>query len=730
MMTEELVNEKPLPISSQSDSEKMRNRTTSSTCSDLVPITDDFTDRPKPAQPFDKEHVKKLMERWRSVARRAQREYIDPWEQFNIQEYPIIRAKRHRYSAIRKQWTEDFVEVRIHPEPFARGAMRECFRMKKLSSITGNNNWAHAQNYVAKRYMQNVDRRTLFDDVKLQMDAKLWAEEYNRYKPPKKIDIVQMCVLEMIDLPESPLYHLEHFIEGNYLKYNSNSGFVSKDARLTPQAFSHFTFERSGHQLMVVDIQGVGDLYTDPQIHTVVGTDYGDGNLGTRGMALFFRSHKCNYICHDMDLSEFELSENEHAELMRTRVTSASGTVYNRKRLTSENIIPVDNRISMEALRRVTVSISHETDSDSSDEHDDDCVCSDCIPEIEDLSDNVCDSEDARSVTSKSSKKSGSNHEEAAEHLRPRKVGFHDLKVIRPDSGHYDSLSIHSSLDAHSLNSSRITGETEREDFWKNARKMSIPANIAALRDVAALQQQEVQSHHFSVLGQIHIDLCRYHELGRFIEEENADANKKAGLATSSAQENKSADLGAINYDKESAVFHLDVARKCGVLEAVLTTANIALGMSHELLKDVTTDDLFGDDDGKENIDLEEFGADLMETAAEMGDKVAMLYMAKAYETGQNLGKSRHTDYKKAVDWYQRVAGFQDDDEENQSSSPMARHELLAKMAEMYKEGGYGLTQDFERAYNLFTEAADAAMEAMNGKLANKYYEKAEMCEY
>lgn len=49
---------------------------------------------------------------------------------------------------------------------------------------------------------------------------------------------------------------------------------------LCPQAFSHFTFERSGHQLIVVDIQGVGDLYTDPQIHTEKGTDFGDGNLG------------------------------------------------------------------------------------------------------------------------------------------------------------------------------------------------------------------------------------------------------------------------------------------------------------------------------------------------------------------------------------------------------------------------------------------------------------------
>ena len=32
--------------------------------------------------------------------------------------------------------------------------------------------------------------------------------------------------------------------------------------------------------MIVVDVQGVGDLYTDPQIHTANGCEYGEANLG------------------------------------------------------------------------------------------------------------------------------------------------------------------------------------------------------------------------------------------------------------------------------------------------------------------------------------------------------------------------------------------------------------------------------------------------------------------
>lgn len=44
-----------------------------------------------------------------------------------------------------------------------------------------------ASNYVSKCYMETVDRNIYFEDVRLQMEAKLWGEEYNRHRPPKQV---------------------------------------------------------------------------------------------------------------------------------------------------------------------------------------------------------------------------------------------------------------------------------------------------------------------------------------------------------------------------------------------------------------------------------------------------------------------------------------------------------------------------------------------------------------
>lgn len=68
---------------------------------------------------------------------------------------------------------------------------------KKLSTFC-TEDWKHSLNYVAKAYIEKVDRSVYFEDVKLQMDAKLWGEEFNRHNPPKKVHSVHCLAMSLL----------------------------------------------------------------------------------------------------------------------------------------------------------------------------------------------------------------------------------------------------------------------------------------------------------------------------------------------------------------------------------------------------------------------------------------------------------------------------------------------------------------------------------------------------
>jgi hypothetical protein len=57
------------------------------------------------------------------------RERSDPWEIFHLDELPVEKAIRHRYSALTKKWSTEEVVVKMDKKSFAAGAMRECYRM-------------------------------------------------------------------------------------------------------------------------------------------------------------------------------------------------------------------------------------------------------------------------------------------------------------------------------------------------------------------------------------------------------------------------------------------------------------------------------------------------------------------------------------------------------------------------------------------------------------------------
>lgn len=274
----------------------------------------DVTAEPESPVSSTGEPDEKLHSRWIKGVALAHGK-VDPWASRRIHRLPMEHCKRHRYDPHGESWVVDDVLVKMEVKPFAAGAMRECYAMKKLSTFCTSvfRDWKRAQNFVAKRYKKaGVPRPAYFTDAVMQMDAKLLGEEYNKTEPPKKVDMVQVAVVEFLERPSNPVYCIEQLIEGDYIKYNSNSGYVAAQddvLRHTPQAFSHFTFELTRGAKLCVDVQGVGDLYTDPQIHTLDATEYGDGNLGLRGMALFFRTHECNPLCMRLQLTPFARCE-------------------------------------------------------------------------------------------------------------------------------------------------------------------------------------------------------------------------------------------------------------------------------------------------------------------------------------------------------------------------------------------------------------------------------------
>ncbi|XP_069078638.1 transient receptor potential cation channel subfamily M member 7-like isoform X2 [Pleurodeles waltl] len=112
-------------------------------------------------------------------------------------------------------------------------------------------------------------------------------------------------------------FTVEEYIAGRFRKYNNNNGDENVPESMLEQtmlAFSHWTYEYTRGELLVLDLQGVGENLTDPSVIKAGETRsydmvFGPANLGEDAIKNFRSKHHCNSCCRKLKLPDLKRDE-------------------------------------------------------------------------------------------------------------------------------------------------------------------------------------------------------------------------------------------------------------------------------------------------------------------------------------------------------------------------------------------------------------------------------------
>ncbi|KAJ3571557.1 hypothetical protein NPX13_g5333 [Xylaria arbuscula] len=219
------------------------------------------------------------------------------------------------------------LEIQARSKPFGQGAMRTASYARTAAS----------NDHFVIKHFKTGDKglASMTEEMKGQALCKSFALEFNSLVDPKySLDFVVTAALQPL-LGSGASISIEPFIDGAYVKYNSNGAYVNEDLPDDPcnqaaQAFSHFTFERSWGRFLVCDLQGVGNMLTDPSIQTKDEERFKlcDGNMNSEGFKFFFSTHVCNAICRKLRLKSTGLMLIEEKFEFREEWPGVRSRVY------------------------------------------------------------------------------------------------------------------------------------------------------------------------------------------------------------------------------------------------------------------------------------------------------------------------------------------------------------------------------------------------------------------
>ena len=197
------------------------------------------------------------------------------------------------------------MKVKIAKQPFAEGAQKIVYHgfdeQNKTHIVLKQSRWTDERSNCIERCLEAVQIHAVADS---------FSAEFNRERPDDayEIQFSKVGVMQVTSKNQHQFFTYETYLqESEYKKFDTNFYCLPGQTKeldnipsATCQAFSHYTWEKSGKKLIVCDLQGViarSKLkLTDPVIH------YTHVNLGITGIEQFFKTHKCNNFCRKLKL--------------------------------------------------------------------------------------------------------------------------------------------------------------------------------------------------------------------------------------------------------------------------------------------------------------------------------------------------------------------------------------------------------------------------------------------
>uniref|UniRef100_A0A8C1Z828 non-specific serine/threonine protein kinase n=1 Tax=Cyprinus carpio TaxID=7962 RepID=A0A8C1Z828_CYPCA len=150
-------------------------------------------------------------------------------------------------------------------------------------------------------------------EIQQQRAAQKLMQRFNQIKPssvPYSPRFLDVSLLHWRS--DGQWLTVEKNMGGHFRKYNNNTGEeISPSSGLEEAilAFSHWTYEYTNRELLVLDLQGVGADLTDPSLIRVDDKSssgemaFGPANLGDDAIQSFVIKHTCNSCCKKLGLS-------------------------------------------------------------------------------------------------------------------------------------------------------------------------------------------------------------------------------------------------------------------------------------------------------------------------------------------------------------------------------------------------------------------------------------------